>query len=75
MQEAQLRRLRALGIPGELGGTFPSVPQYSGPLFQLVCVLSIKEAGAETEIRVPEEGVAGSRGTEGHAPGRWETVG
>ena len=59
MQEAQLRRLRALGIPGELGGTFPSVPQYSGPLFQLVCVLSIKEAGAETEIRVPEEDVAG----------------
>lgn len=36
---------------------------------------SIKEAGAEAEIRVPEEGVAGSRGTEGHAPGRWETVG
>lgn len=36
---------------------------------------SIKEAGAEAEIRGPEEGVARSRGTEGHAPGRWETAG
>lgn len=32
MQGVQLRRLRALGTPGELRGTFPSVPQCSDPL-------------------------------------------
>lgn len=53
-----------------------------GQLAGCVCVggdagggRSIKEAGAEAEIRGPEEGVARSRGTEGHAPGRWETAG